>query len=435
MSGQQVEQMIALKKMYGISLDRARESKNLMEALSYFAMSGEEGALDETESGRALAPLVAGGAILTIALIMESCTSEGGNQKKDISDFLKNLEVAMPENEELKKFLQGDKNQTEEEKKEALKDLIKITNQYKIFTGGEGDITEDLPEITVLQQLSRYRKEAMAIGLERYGGQSWEKVLKEAGTNKQEFSQKLEQKIIRAAGVKENVHIIDLDSEEGRKVKEEYEYFAKITTVRLGGNWEEVKKWWDESNFFMIGEEGMGNGYKPKGFRGHFYNDRITVFREGKIVEFMRANVDPEDEKRFGTVASNLYGMFTMKREGKSFSEITNGVTNTYEDYLALKLSNLNTGKGTNWYDIPQDSNVNGGINPSKNKEKGQPEWGIWGALVHPGGPTYNWSEGCQTIYYEDYPEFMELFWDKKLNEGKGGYRYDLVGYYFLLTQ
>ncbi|QJR21086.1 hypothetical protein BREVNS_0336 [Brevinematales bacterium NS] len=434
MSGQQVEQMIALKKMYGISLDRAQESKNLMAALSYFAMSGEEGVLDETESGRALAPLVAGGAVLTIALIMESCTSEGG-QKKDISEFLKNLEVAMPENEKLKKFLRGEKDQGEGEKKEALKDLIKITNQYKIFTGGEGDITEDLPEITILQQLSRYRKEAISVGLERYGGKSWEKVLKEAGTNKQEFSQKLEQKIIRAAGVKKNVHVIDLNSEEGRKVKKEYEYFAKITTVRLGGNWEEVKKWWDESNFFMIGEEGMGNGYKPKGFRGHFYNDRITVFREGKIVEFMRANVDPEDEKRFGTVASNLYGMFTMKREGKSFSEITNGVTNTYEDYLALKLSNLNTGKGTNWYDIPQDSNVNGGINPSKNKEKGQPEWGIWGALVHPGGPTYNWSEGCQTIYYEDYPEFMELFWDKKLNEGKGGYRYDLVGYYFLLTQ
>ncbi len=37
--------------------------------------------------------------------------------------------------------------------------------------------------------------------------------------------------------------------------------------------------------------------------------------------------------------------------------------------------------------------------------------------------------------FADDYKEFMKLFWDKKLNDGKGGYRYDLVGYYFLLTQ
>ncbi len=143
------------------------------------------------------------------------------------------------------------------------------------------------------------------------------------------------------------------------------------------------------------------------------------------------ANVDPEDDKKFGTIAPNLYGMSPMNREGKSFT--VNGVT--YSDYFAMKLSNLNTGKGTNECDIPQCPYVNKGINPRADKPKDQPSWALRGVLGHPGGPTYNWSEGCQTIYKDDYKTFMELFWDGSLNGEQGGYRYDLKGYYFLLTQ
>ncbi len=285
-SGEQVEKMLAMMKMYGIKGGELGKSKELMNALAYFAVTGDSSGFKEIESGRALHPIlitIGASLFVTHCLINKLPNNE---KNREMKEFTNNLGAVLPENEDLKKLIKGENGQDENSKKKAFETLVKITNQYRIFNGLEEGTSTDLGENVIMMEFLKQRKKAMEIGLYRYAGENSKEVLKLAETNKNEFEIMLERKIIRAAMTKKDVNDININTNEGQMVLKEYEYFAKIVTVKLGGKWEDVKDKWNKADFFMISEEGLGSGYKPAGFRGHFYNDRITVFKGDMIVEF-----------------------------------------------------------------------------------------------------------------------------------------------------
>ncbi|URA11013.1 hypothetical protein [Thermospira aquatica] len=218
-------------------------------------------------------------------------------------------------------------------------------------------------------------------------------------------------------------------------------------------------------SFLILGEEGMGKGtavgytsklnkdntdFEKNGNEGYdIYNDRITVIKNGRIVEFNRASLDPtryqlgyykkeknqwqsiekdefaklrqnkfpdlkkipigyDGKLHYGTIAPGLYEAGVVKWPGqkwtKEFSLILNG-----------------GGK------IPAE----GGVNPAYPQRN--PAY-LDGVRVHLGTmDSWNASEGCQVIYSPDYDRFMQLF--SRVENGQKVYDYGAVGYYFLLTQ
>ncbi len=144
------------------------------------------------------------------------------------------------------------------------------------------------------------------------------------------------------------------------------------------------------------------------------------MFKDGKILEFYRGNVDPTKydpsknaKKRTGfrTMMPGLYEAVTYKRKNKS---------------------------GLNEFSLSIDSKI--GVLMNKKLDGSYLSWSI---LIHPGGMDnhslqWNWSHGCQTIYQNDYEIFARRFGGRKDDQGNWVFDqsvYSKKGYYFLLTQ
>ncbi|QJR21084.1 hypothetical protein BREVNS_0334 [Brevinematales bacterium NS] len=206
----------------------------------------------------------------------------------------------------------------------------------------------------------------------------------------------------------------------------------------------------EEGKFFVFGEEGMGKGVKTR--RGGIYNDRLTVIKNGEIVEFNVASVDPDPG--YTTPKPGLYNVITGIHRNKRAAKGSDG--KSYPDYLALLVFQASADesiqkkmKGGNltWEDVRNSDRARRLPAWEANGRDGD----ISGWNMHAGGTETLGSEGCSVIMNGlinirkksegdpdwrpdlegDYSRvFMELFRDKERN-----FIYNLVGYYFLLTQ
>ncbi|QJR21435.1 hypothetical protein BREVNS_0685 [Brevinematales bacterium NS] len=223
------------------------------------------------------------------------------------------------------------------------------------------------------------------------------------------------------------------------------------------------------SQFLILGEEGMGKGvrvgktgklnkegrmeYSNEGM--DVYNDRITVIVNGKIVEFNRASLDSTrysdfhyyektgketwkeiDKGRYDSLKEGK-AKIPMKYDGKEhYGTIASGI------YKASPMKGREFSMG---FEIAIEGNGKvpalNGYNPAHPERK--PGY-LEATRIHLGGgsgASWNYSEGCQTIFKDDYKEFMELFAVKDaqgnvvMKDGKMVFNYNLAGYYFLLTQ
>jgi len=324
-----------------------------------------------------------------------------------------------------------------------------------------------LGETIDANKIEEHLLKAVRTGIAMYGG----KEIINGCSSEEEFALRFSQKLIRASQ-SDNINEYDLKDKDGKltAVAEEYEYFMQLAGYRgEKARWEQDGKrlkeinqklaesklsenekkelnkekkrietrWgegditqkdfhdlWENSkrgnttikdfykienlskNFLVLGEEGMGKGVSLK--NGDNYNDRITVIRNGKIIEFNRANVDPTKDDPtvshddFRTLQPGLYESETF--HWKKHDKFTIHIGYQYGAQMDRKR--------------PQDESTL-----------------AWDILIHQGGRTWNGSHGCQTIYGEDYERFTGLFAKKDAKGKVIGYNYDLTGYYFLLTQ
>ncbi|URA10590.1 hypothetical protein [Thermospira aquatica] len=338
-----------------------------------------------------------------------------------------------------------DGNANTEKINEIVSLILKVSNKANEYAGGNatGNVTleqllarsENIYELldNTNQIYSYAVGVATDIAYDKYGGdaaiRNYEKTrlglsdedisdeMMESGREK--FSSMFEFNLQHTALTQdENVAEFDTKTNEGRKLLEMYSYFADL---RGGyGSFEKSMK----KDFVIFGEEGMGKGERCG---KDTYNDRITVIRGGKIVEFYRGNVD----------ASRHYEI----KKGIPYSSIAPGVYEARTFYRASKSKMRENRQFTILI-------ANGGAVPAVEGGSQKVKYEI---LIHIGGPDNTWSKGCQTIYggrytgkkmdggYQldggDYTYFMGLFGTYDSEDDRWYMDYTLIGTYYLLSQ
>ncbi|URA09905.1 hypothetical protein [Thermospira aquatica] len=369
---------------------------------------------------------------------------------------IKNIEEG-PLKEKLRNMIaeyeSDDGNANTEKINEIVSLILKVSNKANEYAGGNATGNVTLEQLLarseniydLLDNTNQIYSYAVGVATdtayEKYGGdaaiRNYEKTrlglsdedisdeMMESGREK--FSSMFEFNLQHTALTQdENVAEFDTKTNEGRKLLEMYSYFADL---RGGyGSFEKSMK----KDFVIFGEEGMGKGERCG---KDTYNDRITVVRGGKIVEFYRGNVD----------ASRHY----KTKEGIPYSSIAPGVYEARTFYRASKSKMRENRQFTILI-------ANGGAVPAVEGGSQKVKYEI---LIHIGGPDNTWSKGCQTIYggrytgerrdksYQldggDYTYFMGLFGTVKMvynpvekaYEPKWYMDYTLEGTYYLLSQ
>jgi RHS repeat-associated protein len=226
----------------------------------------------------------------------------------------------------------------------------------------------------------------------------WEKCKED-----KDWSDKLKQEQYAKSNMDKNVITYEYDpvtekvykvNSDGTKVesnvgKDQLDHY-KYQFGKYGDKVENIIK--ENGDYVIIGEEGLGKGMVTN--RGKdVYDDRITVLMKenGKITikEFNRANID-----------STMH-----KFDPNAVPSLTDPVHKIYKSVAAGKYDLV-------VYQRPGQSDANKMFTLAVNAGKAVPavEGGTMREiLIHIGGPDWNYSEGCSTIYGGDYQNGSHL--------------------------
>ncbi len=270
--------------------------------------------------------------------------------------------------------------------------------------------------------------------IHRYGIN--DQILESEGTNWDSFRTMFSRQLQHASAVRDkNVNPFSMNSEYGQARMEEYRYFADLRGGK--GSFDKAIK----AGYVITGEEGLGNYYTTeKDGNGidvrDVYNDRITIFKDGEITEFYRANLDStngrwekngspkltESKKRlYRTQMPGVYDIETYKRPGREKDPDISQFSFWMGDRVEYGVN-----KHTMKMRMMKDNGVYNGRSEA--------------ALLHRGFKTWSGSTGCSTILQDDFEKLMQMFGEKvQISKDKYIYNYTnsygFNGMYFLLSQ